>query len=109
MQRRPRGRRFDRRDSRDRDYGHRPYPPRSYQPHSYAPRPVRVPEIPASPAPVSVGDEREVTIEAVGRKGDGIAKVEGFTVFVAYGRVGERAKIRITDVRGSFAFAEKVQ
>ena len=50
-----------------------------------------------------------MTIEAVGRKGDGIANVEGFTVFVANARVGENTKIRINDVRENFAFAEKIQ
>ena len=33
-------------------------------------------------APVNVGDEIELKIEAVGEKGDGIAKVKGFVIFV---------------------------
>ena len=31
-------------------------------------------------APVNVGDELDVKIEAVGEKGDGIAKKEGFVL-----------------------------
>jgi len=37
---------------------------------------------PRSFAPVKVGDELEVTIEAVGEKGDGVAKKDGFVLFV---------------------------
>jgi predicted RNA-binding protein with TRAM domain len=58
--------------------------------------------------PVKVGDELDVTIEAVAQKGDGIAKVQGFVIFVPGARQGETVKIRITDVRGRHAIAEKV-
>ena len=33
-------------------------------------------------APLNVGDTYDVTVEDVGREGDGIARVEGFVVFV---------------------------
>ena len=33
-------------------------------------------------APVKVGDIVEVKIEAVGEKGDGIAKIKGFVLFI---------------------------
>ena len=33
-------------------------------------------------APVRVGEEVDVKIEAVGEKGDGIARVKGFVLFV---------------------------
>ncbi len=59
-------------------------------------------------APVRVGDEMEVEIEAVGKKGDGIAKQEGFVLFVPGTRKGERVKIRITKVLGSVGFAEVI-
>jgi len=32
--------------------------------------------------PVNVGDEIDVRIEAVGEKGDGVAKKDGFVLFV---------------------------
>ena len=35
---------------------------------------------PRSFAPVNVGDEVDVTVEAVGDKGDGIAKIKGFVL-----------------------------
>ncbi|MBI3034481.1 TRAM domain-containing protein [Candidatus Woesearchaeota archaeon] len=59
-------------------------------------------------APVRVNDELEVTIEAVGKKGDGIAKKEGFVLFVPGGKKGEKLKVRITKVLSNVAFAESV-
>ena len=57
-------------------------------------------------APVKVGEEVEVTIEAVGAKGDGIAKKEGFVIFVPNTSTGDTVKIRITKVLSNVAFAE---
>lgn len=57
--------------------------------------------------PVEEGKEYEVTIDAKGAKGDGIAHVEGFVVFVAGGEVGQKVKVRITAVKRTFALAEK--
>lgn len=59
-------------------------------------------------APVNVGDELNVTIESVGAKGDGIARVNGFVLFVAGTRQGERIKIRVTKVLKNVGFAEVV-
>ncbi|MFC1801160.1 TRAM domain-containing protein [Nanoarchaeota archaeon] len=59
-------------------------------------------------APVNEGDELEVTIEAVGEKGDGIAKVDGFVLFVPQAKQGERIKIRVTKVLKNVGFAEKI-
>ncbi|MEM3030375.1 MAG: TRAM domain-containing protein [Candidatus Micrarchaeia archaeon] len=60
------------------------------------------------PKPVSAGEELEVTIEAVASKGDGIAKKEGFVIFVPDTKVGDKVKVKITEVRRSFAIAQKV-
>ncbi len=57
--------------------------------------------------PVKPGDEVDVTIEAVASKGDGIAKVNGFVVFVKGAKQGETMKVRITDVKARFALAER--
>jgi len=59
-------------------------------------------------APVKEGDVLEVTIEAVGEKGDGIAKINGFVLFVPKTRAGEVAKVRITRVLKNVGFAEKI-
>ncbi len=58
-------------------------------------------------APVNIGDRYTVTIEAEGDEGDGIAKVEGFTVFVPDTHVGETLEIAITDVKARFGFARR--
>jgi len=60
------------------------------------------------PKPVSVGDKMDVTIESQGAQGDGIAKVDGFTIFVKGAKKGERCRVKITDVKRTFATGEKV-
>ena len=57
------------------------------------------------PKPVKVGDEIDVTIEAVAAKGDGIAKKDGFVIFVPGTAVGDNVKIRVTAVKPSCAVA----
>ena len=59
--------------------------------------------------PVKVGDEVEVTIEAVGEKGDGIAKVKGFILFVPGTKQGEHVKIKISKVFNKMGFADVVE
>jgi len=59
-------------------------------------------------APVNVGDELDVKIEAVGEKGDGIAKQEGFVLFVPNTKEGQEVKIRVTKVLRKVGFAEVV-
>ena len=57
-------------------------------------------------APINVGETYDVTIEDVGREGDGIARIEGFVVFVPNTKKGESVKIRVTKVSRRVAFAE---
>ena len=57
-------------------------------------------------APVKVGEELEVSIEAVGEKGDGIAKKNGFVIFVPGVKAGDKVRIRITKVLRKVGFAE---
>ena len=56
--------------------------------------------------PVKVGDELDVTITEVSRRGEGVARVEGFVIFVPTGRQGQQARIRVTTVMPNFATAE---
>jgi len=58
--------------------------------------------------PVVEGKEYEVTIEDMGRGGDGIARVEGFVIFVPNTTKGETLTVRITAVKDRFAFGERV-
>ena len=60
-------------------------------------------------SPVNEGEEYDVKIEDMGRDGDGIAKVEGFIVFVSGAKKGDEVKIRVTSTRRNFAFAEVVE
>ncbi len=62
-----------------------------------------------SSSPINEGDEYDVKIEDLGRDGDGIARIEGFVVFVSGAKVGDEVKIRITSTRRNFAFADVVE
>ena len=59
-------------------------------------------------APVREGDEIEVRIEDVGSEGDGVAKVDGYTLFVPGGEEGERLTVRVEEVKERFGFAKRV-
>ena len=56
--------------------------------------------------PVNQGEELEVTIESIGEKGDGLAKINGFVLFVPDVKKGERVKIKVTKVLQKLGFAE---
>src|SRR5580658_5245655 len=58
------------------------------------------------PKPVKVGDEVEVKVEAVASKGDGIAKKDGFVIFIKGAKEGDTVKVKITDVKARFAVGE---
>lgn len=58
--------------------------------------------------PVTIGEEFDVTVEAVGEKGDGIARRKGFVLFIPGVKEGERIRIRVTKVLSKVGFAEKV-
>jgi predicted RNA-binding protein with TRAM domain len=58
--------------------------------------------------PVKVGEEIDVRIEAVGEKGDGIARKRGFVLFVPNTREGDEVRIRITKVLRKVGFAEVI-
>lgn len=59
-------------------------------------------------APVREGDEIDVKIEAIGDKGDGIAKKDGFVLVVPGTQLNDEVKIRITKVLRKVGFAEVV-
>jgi predicted RNA-binding protein with TRAM domain len=61
-----------------------------------------------TPAPVEVGKEYDVNIEDIAREGDGIARLEGFVIFVADTKVGDAVKIKIDKVMRRFAIGHKV-
>ncbi|MCL2863287.1 MAG: translation initiation factor IF-2 subunit beta [Methanimicrococcus sp.] len=54
------------------------------------------------------GGTYEINIEAVGSKGDGIAKFDKFTIFVPGAAKGQTLSVKIKKISGYLAFAEKV-
>jgi predicted RNA-binding protein with TRAM domain len=50
-----------------------------------------------------------VKITEISRKGDGIARIQGFVIFVKGGQVGQECKVRISQVSNRFATADIVQ
>ena len=61
------------------------------------------------PVPVKEGEEYEVTIEGIGEKGDGIAKIEGFVIVVPNTQKGQKVRVKVNAVRGKVSFAEVVK
>ena len=59
-------------------------------------------------APVNVGDELDLKIDAVGEKGDGIAKVKGFVIFIPNTKTGDEVRVKITKVLRKVGFGEVV-
>ena len=58
--------------------------------------------------PVKEDEEYDVEIIGVGKAGDGIAKIEGYTVFVPQTGNGDKVRIKIKKVLPNFAFSEVV-
>jgi predicted RNA-binding protein with TRAM domain len=58
--------------------------------------------------PVEVGKEYNVTISDISRRGEGIAKVDGFVIFVAGGKQGQAVRVKITQVSNRFATGQVV-
>jgi predicted RNA-binding protein with TRAM domain len=60
--------------------------------------------------PVKVGEEYDVKIEAMSKRGDaGVAKIEGMVIFVANTKEGDEVKIKINRVGMGYAIADVVQ
>lgn len=57
--------------------------------------------------PVTEGQEIEVRIDSIGSKGDGVARYEGFVIFVPGTQQGEVLKVQIKEVRATFAIGER--
>jgi predicted RNA-binding protein with TRAM domain len=59
--------------------------------------------------PVEEGKEYEVEIKETSRRGDGVARIEGFVVFVPQTKPGDKVKVKINTVGPRFATGEVVQ
>src|SRR3989344_4020511 len=58
--------------------------------------------------PVREGEELDVKIESVGEKGDGLARKDGFVLFVPGVKEGDEVRIRVTKVLRKVGFAESI-
>lgn len=59
-------------------------------------------------APIEEGETHEVEIIDVGDEGDGIARIEGFVVFVEDTEIGDIVEIEIETVMGNFGVGKVV-
>ena len=59
-------------------------------------------------APVSEGDRVEVEVTGTGDEGDGVAGVEGYTLFVPGAEPGDTVEVVVDDLKPRFGFAERV-
>ncbi|MGV8983261.1 23S rRNA (uracil(1939)-C(5))-methyltransferase RlmD [Clostridium sp.] len=59
--------------------------------------------------PVEKNEEYVMTIDNMGYEGEGVGKIDNFTVFVAGAIVGEEVKIKIVKVSKNFAFGKLLE
>ena len=60
-------------------------------------------------APVEEGKQHEVDIRELSRQDDGLARVDGFMIFMPNTRLGDHVTIEIVQVRGRFAIGERAE
>lgn len=60
------------------------------------------------PKPVKIGDIINVEIKEVSRRGDGVARVSNFVVFVPGTKPGDRVNVRIERVGSTYAVGKVV-
>jgi translation initiation factor 2 subunit 2 len=58
---------------------------------------------------IEEGETYELRVESVGNKGDGIAKVDKYLIFIPSTVKGETVKAKIKKISGTLAFAEVVE
>ena len=61
------------------------------------------------PKPVEKDKEYDVRIEEISKRGDGIARIQGFVIFVKDAQVGQEYRIKISQVGNRFAVADIVE
>lgn len=54
-------------------------------------------------------DLMEITIESMGSAGEGIGRVDGYPLFVKDTFPGDRARVSLTKVKKTYAFARLVE
>lgn len=59
--------------------------------------------------PVEKNQYIDVTFEDLTHEGDGVAKVDGYPLFVPYGLPGEQAKVKVVKTRKNFGFGKLIE
>lgn len=59
--------------------------------------------------PVEKNEDYEVEISALGSEGEGIAKIDNYTIFVQGAILGERVRIKITKVKKNYAYGKLLE
>jgi predicted RNA-binding protein with TRAM domain len=62
----------------------------------------------SAPKPVEIDKEYEVDVTEVSRRGDGVARIQGFVLFVENGKIGDKVKVKINHIGDRFAKATVV-
>ena len=60
------------------------------------------------PKPVEIGKQYNVDVTELSRRGDGVAKVQGFVTFAQGAKVGQKVKIKVDREGARFASASVV-
>jgi 23S rRNA (uracil1939-C5)-methyltransferase len=60
-------------------------------------------------APVRKGEEVELAVDSLAYGGNGVARLNGFVVFVRRGLPGDRVRARVTKVKGGYAEAATLE
>ena len=62
------------------------------------------------PSPVNAGEEHEIDIESMSKRGDaGVGRIQGLVIFVPNTKVGDKVKVKITRVGRGYATADLVE
>ena len=61
------------------------------------------------PKPVEAGKEYDMEVTEISRRGDGVAKIQGYIIFVKGAKIGDKVKIKVETVGPRFATATALQ
>ena len=62
------------------------------------------------PSPVNAGEEHEINIESMSKRGDaGVGRIQGLVIFVPNTKVGDKVKVKVTRVGRGYATAELIE
>ena len=58
--------------------------------------------------PATIGNEPEMSISELSRRGNGLARVQGYEIFVPNTKQGDNVKVKITQMRSNYAIGSLV-